>query len=75
MIGVHGGKRRGKQRCKVQKSIRAQRCFIVDLDVSAGRRQHPTGIFSRLRLGPMTVTAPSSVLGRQMTRKVLPCSG
>ena len=41
MIGVHGGKRRGKQRCKVQKSIRAQRCFIVDLDVSAGRREHP----------------------------------
>jgi len=41
VIGVHGGKRRGKQRCKVQKSIRAQRCFIVDLDVSAGRREHP----------------------------------
>ena len=34
-----------------------------------------TGIFSRLPLGPMTVTAPSPVLGRQMTRKVLPCSG
>ena len=41
MIGVRGGKRRGEQRCKVKKSILAQRWFIVDLDVSAGRRQHP----------------------------------
>jgi hypothetical protein len=41
VIGVRGGKRTGKQRCKIQKSILAQRWFIVDLDVSAGRRQHP----------------------------------
>lgn len=34
-----------------------------------------TGIFSRPPLESMTVTAPSPVLGQQMTRSVLPRSG
>ena len=41
MISVRGGKRTRKQRCKVQKSILVQMWFVLDLNVSAGRRQHP----------------------------------
>ena len=41
VISVRGGKRTRKQRCEVQKSILVQMWFVLDLNVSAGRRQHP----------------------------------
>ena len=41
VISLRGGKRTRKQGCKVQKSILVQMWFVLDLNVSAGRRQHP----------------------------------
>jgi hypothetical protein len=43
VIGGDGGKRSIKQPCKIQKSILTQMRFVCDLDVGAGRRQHPHG--------------------------------
>ena len=76
VIGVRGGKRTRQATMQGSEEHPCPDDGLSSISTSAQADDSiQTGIFSRLPLGSMTVTAPSPVLGRQMTRRVLPCSG